>query len=257
MLTFDVEEFDIPLEYNLQIEKKEQLEIGRKGLEAITSILDDEALACTLFTTANFATYYPEAINRLAKKHEIASHTYYHSSFETSHLASSKKVLEEISGVEVTGLRMPRLRPVEMKDVLEAGYEYDSSINPTLIPGRYNNTHLPRLLYTDEGVLRLPASVTPNFRIPLFWLAFKNMPYLLYKRLAIQSLKKDGCLSLYFHPWEFTDLSKFELPGYVKRWSGEILLNRLKKLIDDLRPYGDFVTIRSFITWSKNNNSTS
>ncbi len=246
LLSFDVEEFDMPLEYNQPIELAEQLEIGSLGLKAIDPILSNKNIQSTLFTTATYAINFPDKIRELAQQHEIASHTFYHSFFENEHLLQSKQQLEAICLKPVTGLRMPRLRKIEMSEVLKAGYTYDSSINPTYLPGRYNNLHLSRTSYIDEGVLRIPASVTPNLRIPLFWLAFKNMPYTLYKKLAIQTLKKDGYICLYFHPWEFTDLKNYSLPGFTKRWSGNPLLERLLQLIHDLKQEAEFITMQQF-----------
>jgi len=170
LMSFDVEEFDIPLEYNFNIDVNEQMQKGKEGLDALLPILQEHQIATTLFTTANFALHFPEAIQQLGKHHEIASHTFYHSAFKNEDLLQSKITLEKISGKKVTGLRMPRMRYVAMGEVIKAGYAYDSSINPTWLPGRYNNFHLPRTKYMDEGMIRLPASVSPNLRLPLFWL---------------------------------------------------------------------------------------
>ena len=70
-----------------------------------------------------------------------------------------------------------------------AGYCYDASIHPTWLPGRYNNLHLPKTSYFDNELLRIPASVSPTLRIPLFWLSFKNFPFEYYKKLAIKFSK--------------------------------------------------------------------
>ena len=247
LLSFDVEEFDMPLEYGDTISDEEQLQVGYNGTESIDPILKQHRINCTLFTTANYAMHFPQQIADLAKQHEIASHTFYHSSFKNEDLLSSKLKLEEISGTTVYGLRMPRMRKVEMEEVKKAGYGYDSSINPTFLPGRYNNLHLPRTLYRDQDVLRLPASVTPHLRIPLFWLAFKNLPYAAFKQLAIQTLKKDGYLSLYLHPWEFIDINKYKTPGYAKKLCGPALQERLHQLIVDLKKEGEFITAQTYI----------
>ncbi|MBY0481074.1 MAG: polysaccharide deacetylase family protein [Chitinophagaceae bacterium] len=248
LLSFDVEEFDLPLEYQQVISAEEQLSIGKQGLDAIAPILSDKEINCTLFTTANFANNFSHEIKSLSQQHEIASHTYYHSDFKNEHLLESRLALEKVCGKPVTGLRMPRMRVVEMAEVKKAGYEYDSSINPTLLPGRYNNLGLPRTVYEEAGVQRVPASVTPNLRIPLFWLSFKNLPYPVFKQLAIQTVEHDGYICLYFHPWEFTDIRPFKLPGYVQRHCGQPLLNRLQQLIKDLKTKGyEFTTIRDFL----------
>jgi peptidoglycan/xylan/chitin deacetylase (PgdA/CDA1 family) len=248
LLSFDVEEFDMPLEYNQAISANEQMEVGKRGLDALIPLWEKYNLTTTLFTTANFAQTFPDAIKALATKHEIASHTFYHSDFKNEHLLQSRVLLEEISGSKVTGLRMPRMRKVEMAEVIRAGYDYDSSINPTFLPGRYNNFHLPRTVYRDDNMVRMPASVSPLARLPLFWLGFKNYPYWLFLKLCEQTFKKDGYLCLYFHPWEFTDISNYNMPSYTKKPNGKILLERLERLINDLSKYSDFTTIQDYLS---------
>jgi peptidoglycan/xylan/chitin deacetylase (PgdA/CDA1 family) len=248
LLSFDVEEFDMPLEYNHAITLKEQMEVGNSGVEALIPLWEKYKLSTTLFTTAHFAQTFPITIKSLGEKHEIASHTFYHSDFKDEHLLQSRLVLEEISGKKVTGLRMPRMRKVEMNAVIKAGYLYDSSINPTYIPGRYNNFHLPRTVYSDENMIRIPASVSPTVRMPLFWLGFKNYPYWLFLKLCTQTLKKDGYLCLYFHPWEFTEISNYKIPTYTKKPDGKILLQRLERLINDLAKYSDFISMQDYLS---------
>lgn len=248
LMSFDVEEFDMPLEYNQNLSIYEQMETGFKGLQATMSVINGTDAQCTFFTTAHFANWFPDSIRQLTRKHEIASHTFYHSQYKTADLLQSRLELENITGQPVYGLRMPRLKKVPVQDVIQAGYSYDSSVNPTWIPGRYNDLSLPRTTYYDQNLLRIPASVSPRLRIPLFWLAFKNMPYSVFKYLSIQALRKDGYLCLYFHPWEFTDIWEFELPGYAKRWSGEKLQHRLYRLIKDLKAEGDFTTMWQMVS---------
>jgi peptidoglycan/xylan/chitin deacetylase (PgdA/CDA1 family) len=248
LLSFDVEEFDMPLEYNHAIALPEQMEVGKKGLDALIPLWEKYNLTTTLFTTANFAISFPDSIKALATTHEIASHTFYHSDFKNEHLLQSRVLLEAIAGTNVTGLRMPRMRKVEMKEVIKAGYSYDSSINPTYLPGRYNNFHLPRTVYREEDMIRIPASVSPVVRLPLFWLGFKNYPYWLFLKLCKQTLRKDGYLCLYFHPWEFTDISSYKMPTYTKKPNGKILLERLEKLINDLAKYSDFISMQDYLS---------
>lgn len=247
LLSFDVEEFDIPLEYKQTIDLDEQMETGRIGLDALMPVINMFDVECTMFTTANYAMHFPGVIKEIAKNHEIASHAYYHSYFEPKHLLQSKETLERITETKVTGFRMLRMGKVNVKEVAEAGYIYDSSINPTLLPGRYNNLHLPRTLYTEENIFRMPVSVSPVFRLPLFWLAFKNYPYWLFRNLCLQCIKKDGYVSLYFHPWEFADIKKYHLPGYIKNFCGVKMVKRLRQLISDLKKDCEFITIQEFI----------
>ena len=248
LISFDVEEFDMPLEYQFPISAEQQLQLGKAGLDAVMYMIQKQAVPTTLFTTANFADHYPESIRTLATKHEIASHTYFHSHFKNEHLLESRLALEKICGKQVTGLRMPRMREVAMKEVIKAGYKCDSSINPTWVPGKYNNLHLPRTIYTDQCMQRIPASVSPHLRIPLFWLSFKNFPYGIFKQLTIQTANKDGYVCLYFHPWEFVDISHFGLPAFTRKHCGAPLLKKLDQLITDLKKEGfEFSTIASYL----------
>ena len=247
VLTFDVEEFDLPLEYNGMISEEEMMAVGKKGLDAITTLIQQNNITTTLFTTAHFADQFPEEIKKLSDCHEIASHTYFHTHFDIADLKKSRLRLEEITCKEVVGLRMPRFKKVDIEDIKKAGYQYDSSINPFWLPGRYNNLHLPKKIYTESDMVRVPITVTPNLRIPLFWLAFKNLPLNIYKTLAIKSLKKYGYINLYFHPWEFTPLDKYPLPSYIKKDAGERMLEKLNELISYLKNNGEFITMRELV----------
>ncbi|MDB5252296.1 MAG: polysaccharide deacetylase [Flaviaesturariibacter sp.] len=240
-LSFDVEEFDLPLEYGRVISVGEQLSAGFRGLRALRPLLDTASVRSTLFTTAFFALQYPEEIRALASRHEIGSHTYHHGRFADADLLRSRLTLEQVSGVPVTGLRMPRLKRVAPALVEAAGYQYDSSLNPTWVPGRYDHRALPRVPVRHGGIIEVPVSVTPRLRVPLFWLAFKNLPYSVYLRMALKTLETDGHLALYFHPWEFTDISAYRLPAYLRRGDGGALLHKLERLVKDLSGAGEFV----------------
>lgn len=251
LLSFDVEEFDLPLEYGTPITGEEQLDIGKKGLDALDEILKSQNIQCTLFTTANFAKHFPSKILQLSKSHEISSHTFYHSSFKKEDLKNSRLALENIISKNIYGLRMPRMKKINPSWLKEAGYRYDSSVNPTWIPGKYNNLSLPRSLYPQKEIIEIPISVSPNFRIPLFWLSFKNFPYVYYKKMATQCLRNDGYLCIYFHPWEFIDLKQYRIPAMIKRKSGNELLEKLNRLISDLKNEGDFISMNSFLDKKK------
>lgn len=246
LLSFDVEEFDMPLEYQHTISKEQQMKIGKCGLDKIMPVLTDPEIQTTLFTTANFANHFPNAIKDLSEQHEIASHTFYHSCFSTEHLQSSRETLSCIIQKEVVGLRMPRMKQVAVNDIKKAGYFYDASIHPTWLPGRYNNLHLPRRVYEQDNLIRIPASVSTFCRIPLFWLSFKNLPYSLYLALALYCLKKEGYLSLYFHPWEFVDINGYGLPGYTTKGCKSVLFEKLQLLISDLKKQGEFISYKNF-----------
>lgn len=256
LLSFDIEEFDMPFEYERTISFDDQMAISIEGTEEILRILALNNIKATFFCTATFAINAPLLVRRIVDEgHELASHGYFHSSFEAADLLKSKKVLEVLAGCPVNGFRMARMMPVDENEVREAGYHYNSSINPTYLPGRYNNLKKPRTFFREKGVIQLPASVTPNLRIPLFWLSFHNFPLGLYSRFCSQTYRHDGYLNIYFHPWEFIDLDdkeRFGFPGYVSKNTGRQMSQRLERLIEGFkkneRPFG---TITQFLTSRK------
>ncbi len=243
LLSFDIEEFDMPLEYKGEIPFEQQISISQTGLERILNILKKHQIKATFFSTVVFAENSKNLIQKLLDDdHELASHTWFHSDFEEKHLKESKERLEELFSVKVIGLRMPRMMPVSKNAVEDAGYAYNSSINPTFLPGRYNNLKISRTYFKEGMVTQIPASVSPNFRIPLFWLSFHNFPLSFYRKLALDTLKKDQYLNIYFHPWEFAEIKDeaFKLPGFTVKNSGKDMVERFD----------------GFISWLKSKNYT-
>ena len=59
---------------------------------------------------------------------------------------------------------------VDNAAIARAGYRYNSSLNPAFIPGRYMHLDSPRTWFMADGVMQIPASVSPLLRVPLFWL---------------------------------------------------------------------------------------
>lgn len=239
-LSFDIEEFDMPKEYDYDIAFERQIAISRKGLTAILDLLKKHQMRATFFSTVVFAQQVPDLINRLIEEgHELASHTYYHSDFENEHLKRSKEALEQQFEVTVEGLRMPRMLEVSAEEVKKAGYRYNSSVNPTFLPGRYNKLHVPKRFFNENGLWQIPAAVS-WFRFPLFWLSFHNLPLWLYRFLLKRSVKSIGYAALYFHPWEFTDLhqKEFNFPAYVMRNSGEKMIARFDSLLTFIKQQG-------------------
>jgi hypothetical protein len=222
-LSFDIEEFDMPLEYGKSISFEDQIAISKVGCYHILDLLKKHAARATFFSTVVFAQNAPDVIARILDEgHELASHGFYHSDFKNEHLLQSRLELERLSGRSIHGFRMARMMPVETAEIIEAGYRYNSSLNPVYIPGRYNNYFKNRTWFRSGTLLEIPASATPVVRFPLFWLSFHNLPQWLYRSFCKITMANDHYLNIYFHPWEFTDLtlSRFGFPGFVKRKTG-------------------------------------
>ena len=91
LFTVDVEEFDTALEYGHDLSLTDQIAVSTKGLRLLADRFDALQARTTLFTTANYALHEPALMKRLAKTHEIASHGYYHTTFEPVDLAKNTR----------------------------------------------------------------------------------------------------------------------------------------------------------------------
>lgn len=250
LFSFDLEEFDMPLEYGHTISFDEQIEVSRRGTEIVLHLLEKFNVPATFFSTCVFAQENMSLIKTLINSgHELASHSYFHSKFSAEDVRESKHKLEEISGKAITGFRMPRMKEVDHRVIANAAYKYDSSLNPVYLPGRYNNLGKPRLLHNECNHWVIPASSTPLFRIPLFWLSFHHFPLSVYQYLLKKTLEYDGYVLLYFHPWEFIDISnKYGLPYLTTRNSGKEMINRFTKLMEWMGSQNlEFKTIQSYL----------
>src|SRR5262249_15801810 len=128
----------------------------------------------------------------------------------------------------------------------QAGYAYDSSTHPTWIPGRYNGLRQPRRAYWEDGLLRIPLSVTPVIRWPVFWLAFKNMPLRAAQAAVERILSSHGYCALCFHCWETIHLGGFQIPRYIRRLHGDPMVERLWTFLRWLAERAQIVTYRDF-----------
>lgn len=245
LLSFDIEEFDLPREHGAKITLEEGVKVSVLGLERILKVLKEENAKATFFVTGNFAKMAPEMVKQIeADGHEVGCHGVDHFSPKPSDLIESKKILEKLLGHKVFGYRQPRMGEISYKKMQEAGYFYDSSVNPAFIPGRYNNFNIPLSPYKKDGILEIPTSVATVFRIPLFWLALHLFPKHFYLVLAKRSLKKNKYLATYFHPWEFSEIKQYRIPGFIKWNSGEKLGERLKFVLKNLD--GEYMTYYEF-----------
>jgi peptidoglycan/xylan/chitin deacetylase (PgdA/CDA1 family) len=246
LITIDLEEFDIPEEYGQRLDWSTKCAITNEGLARLMPILEKHGVKATFFTTGAYAKANTEGVKIIAEKHEIASHSLNHSNFDDFDYAASKIVLEKISGQTIRGFRMPRLRPVDYNTLKDNDYTYDASLNPTWLPGRYNKLTSPKKPFFNGLVHIFPSSVTPIFRIPLFWLTFKNLPLWVSKYLFFW-VRMNGLLVFYIHPWEFADLSRFELPNYVKGVDCEDLVKKFDGFIGHIASKGQFMTCSDFL----------
>ena len=181
-LSFDIEEFDVPYEYNLGYRIMEEgLNISKYGTLRILELLKQENIKATFFCTTNFAENSLDIIKHIIDDgHEVASHGCNHLNPREIDIKESKLTLERITKGPILGYRQPRMQYPNVDILIKGGYEYSASLNPTLIPGRYMNLFKNRRPYLKTGIIQIPASVTPILRIPLFWCALHLFPLSFY-----------------------------------------------------------------------------
>lgn len=252
LLSFDIEEFDGPREQGVDYSLEEGMKVSIEGTELILDVLKANDVRATFFCTANFASNAPEVMGRILDEgHEVACHGVDHFEPKETDFEVSKRIVEEVCGCNVTGYRQPRMFPVVESEIKRVGYRYNSSLNPAFIPGRYMNLKTPRTWFMKDGVMQIPASVTPLIRFPLFWLSLHNLPESVYHWMVRRVLKSDGYFVTYFHPWEFYELKEhpeFRMQYIIRKNSGKDMVNRLDRLIKMLKGNNHkFITYNEFV----------
>ena len=250
LLSFDVEEFDLPLEYNLKIPKQEQFEFSFKGLKKVLDLLEKHRTDATFFVTASFALKYPQIIKNISKNHEIASHSLHHQvkEYNEEETKLSKEIIENIINKKIQGFRFPRLQKVNYNSLKRLGFKYSSSISPTYIPGRYSNYFEKRKITLRNQIFEIPISTTPIIPIPLSWIFFRCLGLKFIKPATISCMKNPGYTNILFHPWEFNNLRPFKIPFYIKKNSGKNALKMLEKYIIWCRKKNyEFLTFSEFL----------
>ena len=257
LLTFDIEEFDLPLEYGVKISEKEQFGISKKGSENVLDLLDKSKVKGTFFITASFALKFPKLIKQIAKKHEIGCHGLYHSDIYSKmndkeiveRLKKAKKILEKIAGRKIFSFRAQRLQKVSYGLLKKAGFTIDSSLFPTFVYlgkyklGRFENLFSKRKVFEKNGIKVYPLATTPSLpfiflRLPLNWITFRNLGLWYAKICSLLGFLNNSNLTLIFHPWEFVDLKKFKINSFVKNKTGKELEKELEQYISWAKKQG-------------------
>lgn len=251
LISFDVEEFDLPREHGGEISLEEGVKVSAEGLLKILELTHRTGIKATFFVTGDFAKSRPDLVKEIkASGHEVGCHGVSHFEPKSDDVEQSRKIIEGIIQDKVYGYRQPRMSKINYESLADSGFLYDSSINPAWIPGRYNHRDIVRKAFRKNGVVEVPVSVATGARIPLFWLMLHLSPVKAYLMGARRSLKETGYFATYFHPWEFSEslMGYGAVPFYIKINSGEKMVARLEKVIMDLKKRGyTFRTYREYV----------
>jgi peptidoglycan/xylan/chitin deacetylase (PgdA/CDA1 family) len=262
VLSVDLEFFTYLPAYRNAHGRTNQHDVGLDAVGDLLAVFDNYDVSATFFVVAEIAERHPECVERVADAgHEIASHTHRHRHLSTldererrDELATSRTLLEDVTGASVVGFRAPSFdtAPDHFALLAAAGYEYDSSVIPCRsIPGWYGGEHdidrpvpAPRVQAdAPETITELPVSAFPGVRLPLTgtWLRFFGPRY---TTVGMRLLARRGISPvLYVHPWEFADLPPVAgVPKRVYWHTGTWMRRALLRILEG--PF-EFVTART------------
>jgi hypothetical protein len=265
-LTVDCEQFG-----------KENTEFSKEGNIALLKVLQEANAKATFFVTGYFAEKEPEQVKEIhALGHEIASHGYCHSYRNNQELdlkqdiLLSKKILNKTIGGKIAGFRSPQMQYSDLllKTIGEAGFKYDSSLHPAIVPGFYWNFNKPLKPFyplkdkkvcrrpfsqgfcNSKRLLEVPVAAMPLLRLPVNWYWMRNFgawwPGLACRALLLRKINP----VIYFHSWECTAVQcKGKMPGYTRN-TGKKFCNVLRKFLRNFKEQ-EFVTVSELLRSAK------
>jgi polysaccharide deacetylase family protein (PEP-CTERM system associated) len=206
-----------------------------RNLRGLLELLAEGGSKATCFVVGYFAKRFPHLVREaVAAGHEIASHSYFHrlvyelspGEFYQDALAT-RKLLEDVSGSPVRGFRAPAFSvtartPWFFDKLVEAGYQYDSSVFPSphqtggLATGRF----APYCLQTSAGTLvEFPITAVKLFGMPMCFFGggyLRLSPYHLIRAMGRRALNDGRPIVFYVHPREI-DLGQPRMPLSLRR----------------------------------------
>ncbi len=244
-LTIDAEFWDSPQFFGLSEEKNR--EHGNKGCQEILDLFGRCGIKSTFFIATEFAQQHPATVHRIIEAgHEVASHSCSHVRFHrldsrqrSFEIGESKRFLQERFGIRIKGFRAPGnlIHKDHFMMLREAGYQYDSSLHPALLPHRPLDLFKSKAPFRVDGVVEIPISTLAG--IPVSWVFMRNSGLWLARLAVHYNRLLARAAVLYFHSWDFEPLPSVQgLPRYVTRATGEDFLAMIAKFIVEFQRKG-------------------
>lgn len=220
----------------------------------ILDVLSEASVPATFFVLGWIAEKNPALVRAIADAgHEVASHGYGHimNNLLSDHelrkdISESRKMLEDLTGTEVRGYRAPCFSVSDrlLELLFEAGYRYDSSLNPFSMHDRYGKLTTAEAkfgMFTHHsGITEFPMPMESflGLGIPVSGGGyFRLFPWRVFRRLVLRHLKRTGLYVFYMHPWEVDPdqpRTMVSTPGHRFRHYHGLsgTLGKLRKLIE-------------------------
>ena len=233
---------------------------------ALLDIFESANVRVTCFFLGWVAIRYPRLVAAAVQRgHEIASHGYAHQlAYEMTErelredVSLARRILEDTAGCRVTGYRSPGFSATEntpwfFDALIEAGYEYDSSIFPgaRLHGGMIGASRSPHLVRTKTGSLfEFPISVVDTLGRPICFCGggyLRLFPYRVIRQMAHRVIRDQRPVIFYIHPREI-DPWHPRLPMPIhRRFRSYVNLASTRGKIEQLVSDFSFVTFQQFL----------
>jgi polysaccharide deacetylase family protein (PEP-CTERM system associated) len=230
----------------------------RRSTSKLLEMMERHEARGTFFVLGWLAERYPAMVAEIAGAgHEVASHGWDHrrvteqtpAEFRES-VASSRRLLQELSGQPVSGFRAPSFSLVQGREwaldiLLEEGYTYDSSLFPVRRRG-YGYAIGQRDPYWIERPAGRIAELPPatlsfgGFNVPAAGGAyFRLFPYRLIQAGLRDAERRGVPGTFYIHPWELdAEQPRLAVPLATRfRHYGGLhrTVGRLERLLSEFR----------------------
>ncbi|MBN2541625.1 polysaccharide deacetylase family protein [bacterium] len=232
----------------------------------LLDIIDERNVKVTCFFLGWVAAKYPHLVREASQRgHEIASHGYYHELVYRmtaqeflEDITKTKTLLEDISGKKVSGYRSAGFSTTEstpwfFEKLVQAGYEYDSSIFPAprAHGGMKSNLYAPYAVNVGSSrIIEFPISVKNVLGFPICFFGggyLRFFPYIISRRMAKKVLKDNRPVIFYIHPREIDPGQPRLKMNITRRFKSYFNLrstrSKIVKIMDDF----ELTTFRSFI----------
>lgn len=269
IFTVDVEDWfhilDVPSTPPLSVWDSLPSRVEKNFLKLL-DIFAERDVHVTCFFLGWVAEKFPHLVKEAESRgHEIASHGYAHrlvyqmsqEEFRADAL-KSKKLLEDISGRSILGYRSSGFSVTEKTPwffdaLMEAGYQYDSSVFPAVREhgGLKGASFAPyRLNGGSRDLIEFPITVTTVVGKPMCFFGggyLRLFPYFLIKHMARRVLAEGRPVIFYVHPREIDPHHPRLRMGAVRRFKSYVNLRSTEPKLRRLTSQLEMTTFREFI----------
>ncbi len=225
-----------------------------KNTNLILDMLAEHNVKATFFTLGWVAERFPKLVERIVKDgHELACHGYEHirvtqqtpEEFRKD-IVKTKKILEDIGGVQVKGYRAASYSIGAQNlwahgIICEEGFEYSSSVYP-IKHDIYGMQEAPRFVYQpldDSDFKEIPITTIEfgSKNIPCGGGGFFRFYPYCFSKWALNKINKTEKQPsiFYFHPWEMDPAQPRQKNVNLKtRFRHYLNLSKMESRIDSL-----------------------